>query len=175
MVTESGGEFSKAVRIAFVSSSFLPAKQSCIAAMMCGTAGLPHVIVRFYTVKTVQAARWSAMWALFFIAILYVTAPATAAFARFFMIESLNGATEQTLPGWYESWEQTGLILWLDNGDGVVEIVGNRCGDGSEESQFLFPVEPFGMFLRHGIYFFPVTSLILSMRTASPTGFSRMS
>jgi len=89
-------------------------------AMMCGTAGLPHVIVRFYTVKTVQAARWSAMWALFFIAILYVTAPATAAFARFFMIESLNGATEQTLPGWYDSWEQTGLILWLDNGDGVV-------------------------------------------------------
>jgi cation/acetate symporter len=89
-------------------------------AMMCGTAGLPHVIVRFYTVKTVQAARWSAMWALFFIAILYVTAPATAAFARFFMIESLNGATEQTLPGWYDSWEQTGLILWLDDGDGVV-------------------------------------------------------
>ena len=89
-------------------------------AMMCGTAGLPHVIVRFYTVKTVKAARWSAMWALFFIAILYVTAPATAAFARFFMIESLNGATEESLPGWYNSWEQTGLITWLDDGDGVV-------------------------------------------------------
>jgi cation/acetate symporter len=89
-------------------------------AMMCGTAGLPHVLVRFYTVKSVRAARWSAMWALFFIAILYVTAPATAAFARFFMIESLNGATEQTLPGWYRSWEQTGLIFWLDDGDGVV-------------------------------------------------------
>jgi cation/acetate symporter len=89
-------------------------------AMMCGTAGLPHVIVRFYTVKTVRAARWSAMWALFFIAILYVTAPATAAFARFFMIESLNGATGQTLPSWYGNWERTGLILWLDDGDGVV-------------------------------------------------------
>jgi cation/acetate symporter len=89
-------------------------------AMMCGTAGLPHVLVRFYTVKSVRAARWSGMWALFFIAILYVTAPATAAFARFFMIESLNGATEQTLPQWYQSWEQTGLILWLDDGDGVV-------------------------------------------------------
>jgi len=89
-------------------------------AMMCGTAGLPHVIVRFYTVKSVRAARWSVMWALFFIAILYVTAPATAAFARFFMIESLNGATEQTLPGWYDSWEQTGLITWLDDGDGIV-------------------------------------------------------
>ena len=89
-------------------------------AMMCGTAGLPHVLVRFYTVKSVRAARWSAMWALFFIAILYLTAPATAAFARFFMIESLNGATEQTLPQWYRNWEQTGLILWLDDGDGVV-------------------------------------------------------
>ncbi len=89
-------------------------------AMMCGTAGLPHVLVRFYTVKSVRAARWSGMWALLFIAILYVTAPATAAFARFFMIESLNGATEQTLPQWYESWEQTGLILWLDDGDGIV-------------------------------------------------------
>jgi cation/acetate symporter len=89
-------------------------------ALMCGTAGLPHVLVRFYTVKTVRAARWSGMWALFFIAILYVTAPATAAFARYFMIESLNGATEQTLPDWYRNWQQTGLILWLDDGDGVV-------------------------------------------------------
>ena len=89
-------------------------------AMMCGTAGLPHVLVRFYTVRSVKAARWSGMWALFFIAILYVTAPATAAFARYFMIESLNGATEATLPQWYRNWEQTGLILWLDDGDGVV-------------------------------------------------------
>lgn len=89
-------------------------------AMMCGTAGLPHVLVRFYTVKSVKAARWSGMWALLFIAILYVTAPATAAFARFFMIESLNGATEASLPQWYQSWEQTGLIMWLDDGDGVV-------------------------------------------------------
>ncbi len=89
-------------------------------ALMCGTAGLPHVLVRFYTVPSVRAARWSAMWALFFIALLYMTAPATAAFARFFMIESLNGATEQTLPEWYSNWEQTGLILWFDDGDGRV-------------------------------------------------------
>jgi cation/acetate symporter len=89
-------------------------------ALMCGTAGLPHVLVRFYTVKSVRAARWSGMWALFFIAILYLTAPATAAFARFFMIESLNGSTQQTLPDWYNSWERTGLIFWLDDGDGVV-------------------------------------------------------
>lgn len=89
-------------------------------ALMAGTAGLPHVLVRFYTVPSVRAARWSAMWALFFIALLYLTAPATAAFARYFMIESLNDKTEETLPGWYHSWEQTGLILWFDDGDGRV-------------------------------------------------------
>jgi cation/acetate symporter len=81
---------------------------------------LPHVIVRFYTVRSVRAARWSAMWALFFIALLYLTAPATAAFARFFMIQSLNGAAAESLPAWYENWEQTGLILWFDDGDGRV-------------------------------------------------------
>jgi cation/acetate symporter len=89
-------------------------------ALMAGTAGLPHVIVRFYTVPSVRAARWSGFWALFFIAILYLNAPATAAFARFFMIESLNGATEETLPEWFTNWEQTGLILWVDDGDGRV-------------------------------------------------------
>jgi len=89
-------------------------------ALMAGTAGLPHVLVRFYTVKNVRAARWSGMWALLFISILYLTAPATAAFARYFMIESLNGATTETLPEWYDNWEQTGLIYWLDDGDDVV-------------------------------------------------------
>src|SRR5690606_23327407 len=74
-------------------------------ALMAGTAGLPHRIVRFYTVPCVRAARWSGMWAWFFIAILYLTAPATAAFARYFMIESLNGSTEETLPDWFRNWE----------------------------------------------------------------------
>ncbi len=98
-------------------------------ALMLGTAGLPHVIVRFYTVKTVKAARWSGFWALFFIAILYVTAPATAAFARYFMIESLNGKTAEELPSWFRNWERTGLILWVDNGDGAVRYSG---GDDNE-------------------------------------------
>ena len=89
-------------------------------ALMVGTAGLPHVLVRFYTVRNVRAARWSAFWALFFIALLYMTAPATAAFARYFMIQSLNGETEETLPAWFENWENTGLILWFDDGDGEV-------------------------------------------------------
>lgn len=98
-------------------------------ALMVGTAGLPHVIVRFYTVKNVRAARWSAFWALFFIALLYLTAPATAAFARYFMIGSLNEKTEQELPQWFNNWEKTGLILWLDDGDGTVRY---EAGDNNE-------------------------------------------
>jgi cation/acetate symporter len=86
-------------------------------ALMVGTAGLPHVLVRFYTVKNVKAARWSAFWALFFISMLYLTAPATAAFARYYMIDSLQGQSRQELPAWFESWEQTGLIAWFDDGD----------------------------------------------------------
>ena len=94
-------------------------------ALMVGTAGLPHVIVRFYTVKTVKAARWSAFWALFFIAGLYLTAPATAAFARYYMIQSVHGRSAEDLPGWFHSWERTGLILWLDDGDGKLEYHGS--------------------------------------------------
>ena len=71
-------------------------------ALMAGTAGLPHVIVRFYTVKNVKAARWSAFWALLFIGMLYLTAPATAAFARYYMIDSINGKTQEELPQWFE-------------------------------------------------------------------------
>ncbi|HMP77146.1 MAG TPA: cation acetate symporter [Kiritimatiellia bacterium] len=89
-------------------------------ALMVGTAGLPHVIVRFYTVKTVQAARWSAFWALLFIAMLYLTAPAIAGFSRYFAISSLNGKTAEELPAWFTSWQKTGLVLWFDDGDGRV-------------------------------------------------------
>ncbi len=95
-------------------------------ALMCGTAGLPHVIVRFYTVKSVSAARWSAFWALLFISMLYLTAPATAAFARYYMIESLSGKTASELPSWFENWRKTGLILWFDDGDGRLEYYGAR-------------------------------------------------
>lgn len=89
-------------------------------ALMVGTAGLPHVIVRFYTVKSVRAARWSAFWALLFIGALYLTAPATAAFARYYMIQSVQGRTQAELPKWFDNWQKTGLIMWLDDGDGKV-------------------------------------------------------
>ncbi len=93
---------------------------ACITlALMAGTAGLPHIIVRFYTVKSVRAARWSAGWALLFIALLYTTAPAIAVFARYNLIDSLHGATvaEARALGWVTSWETTGLLT-LDDKDG---------------------------------------------------------
>ncbi|MCK7593569.1 sodium:solute symporter family protein [Pseudomarimonas salicorniae] len=97
----------------------------CITlALMVGTAGLPHVIVRFFTVPRVRDARRSAGWALLFIAILYTTAPAVASFARLNMIETINGPDGQgTLyedaPSWIPNWEKTGLIIWEDkNADG---------------------------------------------------------
>ena len=97
----------------------------CItAALMVGTAGLPHVLVRFFTVPKVRDARKSAGWALLFIAILYTTAPAVAAFARYNMIETINGkdgsgALYSEAPSWITNWQKTGLIAWEDkNGDG---------------------------------------------------------
>ena len=92
------------------------------AALMVGTAGLPHVIVRFFTVPKVRDARKSAGWALLFIAILYTTAPAVAGFARVNMIETINGKDSQgTLyteaPSWITNWQQTGLISWTDKND----------------------------------------------------------
>jgi cation/acetate symporter len=101
-------------------------------ALMVGTAGLPHVIVRFYTVRSVRAARWSGFWALLFISLLYLTAPATAAFARYFMIQSVHGQTAAELPGWFRNWEKTGLIVWLDDGDGQVAYHGGAQSDHNE-------------------------------------------
>jgi cation/acetate symporter len=99
----------------------------CVAlALMAGTAGLPHVIVRFYTVKSVSAARWSAFWALLFISFLYLTAPAIGGFARYTMLDGLHGKTAQELPAWFETWERTGLILWLDDGDGRLAYTGDE-------------------------------------------------
>jgi cation/acetate symporter len=95
-------------------------------ALMVGTAGLPHVLIRFYTVPTARAARWSAMWALLFIGILYTTAPAVAAFARVNMIQTLHEARIEDVPEWFRSWETTGLIGFDDkNRDGRIQYTGN--------------------------------------------------
>ncbi len=108
----------------------------CITlALMVGTAGLPHVIIRFYTVPRVRDARISAGWALLFIAILYTAAPAVGAFARTNLIASVEGAhypaewppeikpdASEIVPDWFVNWEATGLLAWVDkNGDGRIQ------------------------------------------------------
>ena len=96
------------------------------AALMCGTAGLPHVIVRFYTVKKASAARISAFWALLFIAILYTAAPAVAVFARTNLLKTVPNTAYSELPEWFGNWEDAGLIAWIDkNEDGIVQYTGS--------------------------------------------------
>lgn len=95
------------------------------AALMVGTAGLPHVIVRFYTVPKVAAARSSAGWALVFIALLYTAAPAVAAFARTNLLTTVTDTPYTAVPDWFKSWESTGLITFEDkNGDGLIQYTG---------------------------------------------------
>lgn len=96
-------------------------------ALMVGTAGLPHVIVRFFTVPKVEDARKSAGWALVFIAILYTTAPAIAAFARTNLIHTVSDQKYAEMPDWFKKWEETGLIKFEDkNNDGLVQYVGDK-------------------------------------------------
>ncbi len=96
------------------------------AALMVGTAGLPHVIIRFYTVPRVRDARISVGWALLFIAILYTTAPAVAVFARANLLDTVAGQPYAEMPEWFSKWEDTGLIAFDDrNGDGLIQYVGD--------------------------------------------------
>ena len=97
------------------------------AALMIGTAGLPHVIVRFFTVKKVSDARKSAGWALLFIAILYTTAPAIAVFARTNLIDTVSEKNYTEMPSWFKKWEDTGLLKFDDkNADNVIQYNGNE-------------------------------------------------
>ena len=97
------------------------------AALMIGTAGLPHVIVRFFTVKKVSDARKSAGWALLFIAILYTTAPAIAVFARTNLIETVSEKDYSTMPYWFKKWEDTGLLEFDDkNQDNIIQYLGDE-------------------------------------------------
>ena len=102
------------------------------AALMVGTAGLPHVIIRFYTVPRVRDARISAGWALLFIAILYTTAPAVAVFARTNLINTVSEQPYEAVPEWFTTWENTDLIAYEDhNGDGLIQFVGPDAVDGA--------------------------------------------
>ena len=104
------------------------------AALMVGTAGLPHVIVRFFTVPKVRDARISAGYALLFIAILYTTAPAVASFARVNLINTVNNANYKTTPSWFKNWENTNLIAWVDkNQDGNIQYLAGKAFIGSPQ------------------------------------------
>ncbi len=113
-------------------------------ALMVGTAGLPHVIIRFYTVPTVRDARLSAFYALLFIAILYTAAPAVGVFGRMNLIHAVEHAVydpsasaeeDKVVPDWFREWEDTGLLAWADkNGDGRVDYLSGRVfADGSKD------------------------------------------
>jgi cation/acetate symporter len=103
------------------------------AALMVGTAGLPHVIIRFYTVPRVRDARISVGWALLFISLLYTTAPAVAVFARTNLIQSVRDVPYADVPEWFTNWEATGLLAFEDlNGDGRIQFVGPDAGVANE-------------------------------------------
>lgn len=103
------------------------------AALMLGTAGLPHVIIRFFTVPKVSDARKSAGYALFFIAILYTTAPAIAVFARTNLMETVQNTPYKEIPNWFTKWEDTGLIAWTDkNGDGKIQYLPGAAIEGKK-------------------------------------------
>ena len=107
-------------------------------ALMCGTAGLPHVIVRFFTVPRVKDARLSAGWALIFIAILYTAVPGVAGFGRVNLIQTINGKDNTgtayaEMPDWFKNWENTGLLAWQDrNGDGKVQYAAGKAFDAGK-------------------------------------------
>ncbi|WOX04947.1 sodium:solute symporter family protein [Microbulbifer pacificus] len=118
------------------------------AALMVGTAGLPHVIVRFFTVPKVRDARKSAGWALLFIALLYTTAPAIATFARVNMIDTINGTDGQgtphgSAPSWVTNWEETGLIKWEDkNADGNMFYSGDARNEMTVDRDIMVLANP---------------------------------
>ncbi len=105
-------------------------------ALMCGTAGLPHVIVRFFTVPRVKDARTSAGWALIFIALLYTAVPGVAGFGRVNLIQTINGPDNagtayNEIPSWFKNWENAGLLAWNDrNGDGKIQYAAGAAFDG---------------------------------------------
>ncbi|MDF7807813.1 cation acetate symporter [Pontiellaceae bacterium B12219] len=123
----------------FTSGKLSKINMFCItAALMCGTAGLPHVIVRFFTVKNVSAVRKSAAWTLAFIAVIYLTAPAIGAFSRINLTQTLHGTAYAEAPDWLKEFEATGQMAWVDkNGDGNIQYFGPDRSPVKTSSVFL--------------------------------------
>ena len=101
------------------------------ASLMLGTAGLPHVIIRFYTTKTVRGARFSAFWALFFISLLYLTAPAVGAFTNLNLLQGAQGSTADDLPSWINPWAEAGYVT-MNAEDGLIDTVSNDAASGAD-------------------------------------------
>lgn len=129
VVTELGfAEYTMQVRLS-LTNMFV-----CTLSLMIGTAGLPHVIMRFFTVPSVKAVRESAGWALLFIAILYTTAPAVAAMARLNLMTTIDQLDQAhnlayaDRPSWFKNWEKTGLLKFEDkNNDGLIQYTGDKA------------------------------------------------
>ena len=109
------------------------------AALMFGTAGLPHVIVRFYTAKSVRAARYSALWALFFISLLYTMAPAIGAMSKLNVLQQIDQTAIGETPGWFNTWQDVGLITVNDlNNNGLIDLQGGIAKTATDTAQELF-------------------------------------
>ena len=113
------------------------------AALMFGTAGLPHVLVRFFTVPKVSDARLSVGYALVFIAILYTTAPAVASFARLNLVDTVHNSSYEQAPEWFSNWEQTGLVGWEDkNDDGIMQYSAGSKNEVSIDRDIMVLANP---------------------------------
>jgi cation/acetate symporter len=113
------------------------------AALMFGTAGLPHVLVRFFTVPKVSDARKSAGYALVFIAILYTTAPAVASFARLNLVDTINETPYAEAPQWFTNWETTGLVAWQDkNNDSLMQYSAGSANEISIDRDIMVLANP---------------------------------
>lgn len=129
----------------FTSGTMSKLNMFCItAALMAGTAGLPHVIVRFFTVKDVRAVRTSCCWTLVFIGVIYLTAPAVGAFARVNLIENLHDTSYTEVPAWFQEFEGTGQMAWVDkNGDGKIQYFGpKKDSDATGQNNNVFAGKP---------------------------------
>ncbi|MGC7856213.1 sodium:solute symporter family protein [Vibrio anguillarum] len=143
------------------------------AALMVGTAGLPHVIIRFFTVPKVRDARISAGWALLFISLLYTTAPGVAAFARVNMIETINGPDMQGVPAtdaptWFKNWENTGLVSWKDkNNDGRMFYSGDERNEMNINRDIIVLASPELAKLPNWVVGLPAGGLAAALSTAA--------
>lgn len=123
----------------YTDGSFSKLNMFCLTAvLMAGTAGLPHVIVRFFTVKDVKSVRSSACWTLAFIAVIYLTAPTIGSFARVNLVESLHNTSYKDVPEWYQGFEENRQMAWVDkNGDGKIQYLGpEKSPDGKTGAVF---------------------------------------